>query len=211
MTYAWQEPALVRREACPEDLIHSRLKKLVERRIERYLWIPQDAIRFVPPVLSTVYGDGRALFNITTINNRPAFWIIRGDSEWSCSDAPWDSNAVDFGEFTDEILNDLEMEFGSARCGWSGANLYMSKKERGCDCEECSDRTLAKWPMVDGQDGCSWGRRDWPKEFDTVRHPWSWRGNLLRAPTPPIPVEVWEYEGGHSLPDDALALRLKGR
>lgn len=140
------------------DAIHARLVKAVERRERAYLWTPADTITFIPKVLSKVYGDGRRLFALATINQRPAYWVIRVDSR--C-----DSEA--FGELTDDILTELEEEFGNGRCSYSGSNLFLSKRERkaNCDCEECRERAVAKWPMVDGDGGCSWGRMRWPAGF----------------------------------------------
>lgn len=126
--------ALVRRDASADDL-HKRLKAAVEIEERAYLWVPADAITFVPPVLSTVYGDGRALFRITTINDRPAYWIVRGDSGWQVEDYAAPDDAPDFGDFTDEILTDLEEEFGSSRCGYDGSSLYTPPAERTCTCE----------------------------------------------------------------------------
>jgi hypothetical protein len=141
------------------DRIHKRLKKVIEVKTKRYLWTPADAISFVPRLSRLILGDGRALFHFTTLNNRPAFWVIRGDCAWDSD------GGSSLGDFADDILTDLEEEFGNARCGYSGADLYLPKKERDCDCEECSDKMRATWPMVDGQGGCSWSRTDWPKEF----------------------------------------------
>ena len=147
------------------DRLHARLKKKVEVRTKRYLWVPAGTISFVPRLLSTFYGDGRALFNLTTINNRPAFWTIRCDSAWDSEGGP------SFSEFTDDILTDLEEEFGNARCGYSGANLYLPKKDRGCTCEECSESRRAKWPTVDGEGGCFWRQVEWPAGFRTLTDP----------------------------------------
>lgn len=168
-------PDLATREA---DTIHARLKAAVEVTERRCLWTEADAITFTPPLSSTIYGDGRALFAITTINNRPAYWIIRGDSGWSCDDLMAPDDVPEFGDFIDEILTDLEGEFGRARCGYSGANLYLPPEERGCDCEDCSDPEVAEWPMVDAEVGCSWRRLWWPASFDLVPHPWA-RTDLL--------------------------------
>lgn len=199
----WCEPPIVSREAGDDDLIHQRLKKLVEKRTKDYLWVPEDAITFVPRLLSTVYGDGRALYTLSTLNQRPAYWIIRGDSDWTSGmDYPGvyyhelpPEGLHDFGDYTDEILTDLEDCFGSGRCGYNGSSLFHAKKYRTCTCEECSDRWIARWPTVDGDGGCAWGRMDWPDEFDTVKNPF-YRGRILRAPTLPVPQHVWEGEGG---------------
>ena len=104
---------LARRDASTDDL-HKRLKAAVEVETTNYLWVPADAITFVPPVLSTVYGDGRALFTISTINDRPAYWIVRGDSGWQVQDYHAPDDAPDFGDFTDDILTDLPERFIAA-------------------------------------------------------------------------------------------------
>ena len=57
------------------DVIQQRLVKAIERRERAYLWTPADTISFIPRVLPTVYGDGRALFALATINQRPAYWV----------------------------------------------------------------------------------------------------------------------------------------
>lgn len=154
------------------------LKALVEVQITRHLWTEADAITFTPRILTKVYGDGRALFAITTINNRPAYWIIQGDSCWACSDSRAPDMAPEFGDYVDDVMTDLEEEFGNARCGYSGANLYMSPEDRGCECEECTDPEVASWPMVDADIGCSWWRFDWPDGIPSRPHPWA-RTNLL--------------------------------
>lgn len=165
-----------------KERLHLKLCRAVERRERAYLWTPADSITFVPRVLPKVYGDGRALFTIATINQRPAYWIIRACSSWGSGFDREDSSGPDFAEMTDDILTDLEEAFGNGRCGYSGNSLFQPKKYRtqSCQCEDCVDgRFRARWPMVDGSGGCSWSRMDWPEGFRTVPNPLSWRGNLL--------------------------------
>jgi hypothetical protein len=167
------------------DQFHERLRKAAERRTTSYLWVPGDTPPFKPALLPLIYGDGRALFTLSTINQRPRYWVIRGDSRWSCGFDGESTDAPDFGELVDDIVTDLEDCFGIGRCGYSGNSLFLSKRERvrDCRCEDCMDaRQRARWPMVDDYGGCSWGRMDWPKGFVTVPNPLSWRGNLLAAP-----------------------------
>ncbi|WP_127519514.1 hypothetical protein [Mesorhizobium sp. Z1-4] len=166
---------------CPT---HIKLRKAIEKRESAYLWTPSDAITFIPRVLPTIFGDGRALFTLATINQRPAYWVIRACSTWGSGFDREDSAGPDFGEVVDDILTELEEAFGNGRCGYSDNSLFWPKKDRiqNCQCEECSDgRYRARWPMVDGYGGCSWSRIDWPEEFDTVDNPLSWQGNLLRS------------------------------
>jgi hypothetical protein len=167
-----------------EDAVQAALVKAIERRESAYLWVPADAIAFTPRVLPKVYGDGRALFALATINQRPAYWVIRACSTWGSGDDTQDNSGPDFAEMTEQVLTDLEEAFGRGRCGYSGGNLFHPKRERvrWCQCEECSDGQFrARWPMVDDYGGCSWSRIDWPKGFDTDPNPLAQCGNLLRA------------------------------
>ena len=179
-------PELIRTDGT-HDPVHQRLKKAVEKHQRAYLWVPADAISFTPRLLPVFYGDGRALFTIATINQRPAYWIIRACSTWTCGlDCPG-GEGPDFGEMTDEIMTDLEDAFGRGRCGYSGESLFWPRRERvrNCQCEECSERSIARWPMVDDHGGCSWSRFSWPKGLDAVSNPVAWDGNLLVVPSAP--------------------------
>jgi len=159
--------------------VQTRLKSAIERERQAYLWSPSDTITFTPRVLSRTFGDGAALFGISTINQRPAYWVVRGCSTWSCND--FAEGGPEFAEFTDEILTELEAEFGNGRCAYSGISLFYPREERiqDCQCEECDDDFVAEWPMVDGAGGCSWWRIDWPAGFEVEQHPLARRGNVL--------------------------------
>jgi len=166
------------------DEVHERLGKAVEKRQKSYLWTPTDMVTFTPRLLPVYYGDGRALFTLATINQRPRYWIIRGCSTWGSGLDSKNSEGPDISEFIDDIMTALEEAFGSGRCGYSGNSLFWPRQERlrNCRCEECDERGWqAKWPMVDGYGGCSWSRIDWPKDFDTEPNPLSQHGNILRA------------------------------
>lgn len=166
----------------PADETHERLRAAVEKRQSSYLWVPEHSITFTPRLLPVICGDGRALFALTTINQRPAYWVIRGCSTWGSGYDREDSVGPDFAEVSDDLLTELEDAFGNGRCGYSGNSLFWPRKERlrNCQCEECDEkRWKARWPMVDGEGGCSWSRMDWPNGFVTVPNPLSWRGNLL--------------------------------
>lgn len=168
------------------DPIHRKLKRAIEKKERAYLWVPEDAITFVPRLLPTIFGDGRALFALTTINQRPAYWVIRACSSWGCGLDRNRTTGTDFADMADYILTELEGEFGSGRCGYSDNSLFWPKKERiqHCQCEECMNRhATARWPMVDGKGGCSWSRIDWPPDFETVPNPLTLRGNLLADTT----------------------------
>lgn len=165
-----------------DDPIHARLVAAVEKPQRAHLWVPADAIRFTPRVLPMIYGDGRALFTLATINQRPAYWVIRACSTWTSGLDRDDGEGPDFAEMTDEILTGLEDAFGRGRCGYSGNSLFYPRRERRrwCKCEECDDNWRARWPAVDGDGGCSWSRIDWPEGFEVAQNPRCWRGNLLK-------------------------------
>lgn len=164
-----------------KDGVHAKLKAAVEKEVRSYLWVEGDTPPFKPALLPMIYGDGRALFILATINQRPRYWVIRGDSRWGCGLDREDTSGPDFAELTDDILTDLENAFGNGRCGYSGNSLFWPRRDRikNCRCEECSARYVAKWPVVDGSGGCSWSRMDWSDDFPTVPNPLSRNGNLL--------------------------------
>lgn len=151
--------------------------RAAQKPIQRYLWVPDDAITFTPSVLEETFGDGRALFALTTINNRPAYWIIRGCSTWQVAfdhDAPRD--APEFPDFVDEIIATIENEFGST-CGYE-------MNSRGIWIDQETGRFIppawAEYPTIDSNMGCSWGRLDWPEleGVDLQPHPFG-RCNML--------------------------------
>ena len=161
------------------DKTHMLLKGAIEVWTRSYLWVPGDTPNFKPALCDNIYGDGRALFALATINQRPRYYVIRGDSGWTCDldrDSPWPEIAeTNFGEHVDEILTALEEQFGSGRCGYSGSSLFWPAPDRHCNCEECEDPYVAEWPVVDDEGGCSWGRLRWPTGFPTVPHPFTSR------------------------------------
>lgn len=166
------------------DVIYERLRQKLEKRKTSFLWTEGDTPPFKPALLPLIYGDGRALFTVASINQRPRYWIIRADSSWGSGSDTDETDGPDFSELADDILTDLEDHFGSGRCGYSGNSLFWPKRERilTCQCEDCSDgRFRARWPMVDGDGGCSWSRMDWPAGFDTIPNRLSGHGNLLRT------------------------------
>lgn len=151
------------------DPVHAKLRTWVCQPTQRYLWIPADMITFTPALLSRVYGDGRALIGLSTIHQRPAFYIIRIDSSWTLHmDSDFPSGGPEYVEFHEEICFALEEEFGHTEA----------------DEEEDDPEILENgnpWPAFNDRDGSSWWRMEWPAllglQFEP--HPYSWRGNLL--------------------------------
>jgi len=58
-----------------------RLRLIIERRQAGYLWGQKHF--FTPRLLGPVFGDGKQLIRMTSINTRPAFWVVRIDSSWN--------------------------------------------------------------------------------------------------------------------------------
>jgi hypothetical protein len=174
------DEAVARRDGSTCD-VHKRLCRAIEKRQKSFLWTPKQPVIFTPRVLPTIYGDGRALFSMATINQRPAYWVIRACSTWGSGSDREYSTGPDFAEMSDDILTDLESAFGNGRCGYSGNSLFWPKRDRikNCQCEDCTDSFMARWPMVDGSGGCSWSRMDWPAGFQVEMNPLSSTGNLL--------------------------------
>jgi hypothetical protein len=170
------------------DPVHDSLTAAYSKPITRCLWTKADAVTFTRPVLKKAFGDGRALFHFTTMNDRPKYWVIRGDSNWGCADLHQPDDAPDFGDFTDEIIDEIIDEFGTARCGYSGENLRWPVEERSCHCENCQGAGEygpitpedVEFPAIDPENGCSWGRLKWPGGFDVVPHPFA-RGVMILA------------------------------
>ncbi len=161
------------------DVIHKKLCRAVEKRQRAHLWTPADAINFVPRLLPTIYGDGRALFTIATINQRPAYWIIRACSTWGCGSDREDSSGPDFAEMTDDILTALEDAFGNGRCGYSGNSLFWPKKERKNALIATSLNGL-RWMAAGDAPGAAWIGRAVSRQSRIRRH-----GEEICLPPPP--------------------------
>ena len=66
-----------------------------------------------PKLMSRVWGDGAILIGIQPINDRPDYYVVRGDSSW-VKDGDLDGAATD--EIIDgEIIDEIEDEFGFQR------------------------------------------------------------------------------------------------
>lgn len=158
------------------DPVHQALKA-AQKPLTRYLWTPADAITFTPHVSDSIYGDGRALFGLGTINSRPAYWIVRGCSTWSLAEGDAPDDAPEIGEFIDEITMDLGYEFGDADdepYEWIGNRLRSIETKRFMSYASIS------YPVLNYGGGSHWFRLDWPelRGVQFVQHPWAHR-NIL--------------------------------
>lgn len=128
------------------DPIDAALKVAVEIPTLRYLWTSSDSITFVPQVCSKAFGDGRALLALSTINDRPRFYVLRIDSRWNVDDSTAPESADDLRDHLGDIYDALIEEFGDA----------IHEDDDG---EEFMD----EWPAFDSANGCQWSRMDWPE------------------------------------------------
>lgn len=153
--------------------VHRKLRETVCRRTKRYLWVPEDAVTFKPALSNRIFGDGRALMGLSTMNQRPKFYILRVDSQWEIgTDMQAPDDAVEFAEYVDAICFALEDEFG--RGGYDdGSGEKETARER--------NRRRA-WPAFDDNGGCTWWRVNWPEKcgIKTVPHPFSPHYTILK-------------------------------
>ena len=127
------------RIADEHDAEHAALRKQISVPTTACLWVPEDAITFTPPLADVVYGDGRRVFAFTTINDRPAFWAVRGDSSWRTK--LHDGGDTDIVQFVDVITENLLLEFGD------GEPRYEDEDDK---------ETELPYPAINLSDGYSW-------------------------------------------------------
>lgn len=164
------EPWVSVRVAGRWEIRHRLLKWLIQRPTTCYLWVPEHAITFRPPLSNVVYGDGKALLAVTTIQDRPAYWTVRVDSAWvlSSRDRKPDG-AFDIDQIIVTIMDNLALEFGDStpeRYIVSYDELCPECEGGGCfDCHGTGnllEDEVPDYPAINMQDGYSWGREPWP-------------------------------------------------
>lgn len=140
-----------------------------------HLWTPSQAVTFTPHVLSQTFGDGRALFRITTINDRPRWWLIRGCSTWTEDNDDHDGLTTLYDEI-DEIIQAIADEFGG----------LPNMESETCP-EDYVDHATGLpfdpadlvYPAIDDRTGSFWSHADWPNlpGVELVPHPVPPRGH----------------------------------
>lgn len=132
------------------------------------LWVGGCETSFTPMVLTKAFGDGRALFKITTIQNRPAYWLVRGCTNWTEShDAP--DGRVSVADVIEEVVEAIEGQFG-------GTSHYdRDAKGRYVD-QETNERiergdARVEFPVIEAETGTSWALTDWPELEGMTRIP----------------------------------------
>jgi len=144
------------------------LRSAIEQPTTGYLWTTPH--NFTPRLVEKVFGDGRRLAWLTTINNRPAYWVVRVDSGWDLglsdpgeADLPHDAPCM--AEMVDEIIEAIEEQFGR----WDPDDAYSNACEDAAVAGKRKPREDRFWgrswqefPAIDTRDGCSWGTIPWP-------------------------------------------------
>lgn len=131
---------------------------LIAAQVETTARLWGDTVTFTPRVLERTFGDGRALFRITTINNRPRWWLIRGCSTWTEDNDDHDGLTTLYDEI-DEIVQAIADEFGG-----------LPNMESETDPEDYVDPHTGApfdpcdlvYPQIDDRTGQSWSHVDWP-------------------------------------------------
>ncbi len=143
----------------------SRVQKLLKAAVEvettGYLWTTKHT--FAPALCSKIFGDGRALLALTTINSRPRYYVVRIDSRWEMDEASAPEGAESVRDHLDAIYDAIEEDFGRA--------------------VHEDDEAPREWPAFDDRSGTAWWREKWPRlegvEFKP--HPFARRINILKA------------------------------
>lgn len=143
----------------PGDLLNiDMLKEAIEVEFIGSLWVEGDSGPMTPFVIDEAFGDGLHLMTVSTINQRPNYWVIRIDSSWQGAHWPYYRGGEDVrGDHIDEIIDAIEDE-----CGRAGVCL-----DEPCDncedtCCKCGDfDSGAAFPEIDYDTGCSWGEISW--------------------------------------------------
>lgn len=148
---------------------------LAAAQVETTTTLWTHPVTFTPRVLERTFGDGRALFRITTINDRPRWWLIRGCSTWTEDNDDHDGLTTLYDEI-DEIIQAIADEFGG-----------LPNMESEDNPEEYVDHATGlpfdpadlEYPAIDDRTGSFWSHQDWPDlpGVDLVPHPVPPRGH----------------------------------
>ena len=149
MTSATSDIDKVGSRVSDNDPLHERIRQALCVPTRSYLWAPEDAIEFVPALCSTVWGDGLGLLGVSTINDRPAYWIVRVGHGWRINTGS-SNGGIDSIELLEDILQELDYEFGCGRPDYDHEDPDM--RDSGLP-----------YPAIDDSDGYHWFRLKWPE------------------------------------------------
>lgn len=140
----------------PDAITRALVSAQTETRA--HLWTPSNEVVFTPPVLDRVFGDGRALFRVTTINNRPRWWVVRGCSTWTENNDPHDG-LVPVHDHIDDVVQAIADQFGGLpnMLGEDEDVEYVDDEGRPFDPADIVH------PQIDDRTGTSWSHLDWPE------------------------------------------------
>lgn len=151
----------------PGDLLNiDMLKEAIEVEFIGTLWVDGDRSPMTPYVIKETFGDGMHLMTVSTINQRPNYWVVRVDSSWIGAHWPYYRGGQDVrGDHIDEIIDVIEDE-----CGRAG--IYLDEPCDNCEdtCCKCSDDfdSGEAFPEIDYDYGYSWGEIRWPWLMKTI-------------------------------------------
>jgi hypothetical protein len=106
-----QYAKVVHRERIRLAGVMERLRKRIEHRRMGRLWGQKHF--FTPRVLGTVFGDGGKILYLSSINVRPAYWVVRIDSGWSTNNWEMDARLKLPSDWLDDVYQAIEYEFGT--------------------------------------------------------------------------------------------------
>lgn len=173
------------REMVIGDLLNlSMLKEAIERPFLGTLWTEGDRGMMTPYVCEHSFGDGLHLLTVTTINQRPNYWVVRVDSSWPEMRRGYDYlRDSTVGEHIDDVLTAIEEE-----CGKVGESLDEKCEDCGDDWCACNVDSGEQFPALDDDMGCSWGHIEWRWLMETI-------GGTASDPLPRSWLELYHARG----------------
>lgn len=131
-----------------KSIIENEIQAYINTQTKKqraYLWGNYEV--FTPVVLSKIFGDGKQIISISSIDQRPKFWIVRIDSNQSFEPDEFD---------IEEIVSAIEEEFGRVPdTGYMTFAEFREAKKSGQLFFD--DYTNYK----DYTDDCKYPRMDW--------------------------------------------------
>ena len=119
------------------------IKKVIEneqQEIEPTLW-GEKHHKFTPYLLEKKFGDGKFLMYFGTCDDRPYWWLVRGNSKWNINEVP-----------DEEIYCAIEEECG----GWiPDYDEKLELDEDGYD--EYGECHRGDYPMIISDSSAHWG------------------------------------------------------
>ena len=119
------------------------IKKLIEyeqEEIEPELW-GQKYPKFKPYLLEKKFGDGKLLMYFGNLDDRPYWWLVRGNSKWDINEVP-----------DEDIYCAIEEECG----GWiPDYDEELEVDEDGYD--EYGECHMGDYPMIISDSSAHWG------------------------------------------------------